>query len=61
MTFKEFNKWCNERAADGCWSLNTAITCIAINVYMNKVPFYRRKKVWKEYQYVAEQIVRETE
>lgn len=28
MTFKEFESWCNDRAADGCWGIVTAIICI---------------------------------
>ena len=44
MKFKEFVSWCNQRACDGCWSLNTAITCIKI---VREEPFWRRGKVWK--------------
>ena len=40
MTFKEFNKWCNERACDGCWGFVTAASCIAIVDELNKVPFF---------------------
>lgn len=47
MTFKEFNKWCNERACDGCWGFVTAASCIAIVDELNKVPFWKREKIWK--------------
>lgn len=30
MTYKEFSKWCNERACDGCWGMIEAIICIRI-------------------------------
>lgn len=47
MKFKEFVSWCNKRACDGCWSLNTAITCIKIVNAVREEPFWRREKVWK--------------
>lgn len=47
MKFKEFVSWCNQRACDGCWSLNTAITCINIVNAVREEPFWRRGKVWK--------------
>lgn len=58
MTYKEFNKWCNDRACDGYWGMNTVIFCIGVNEDMKKTPFWKKKKVWKEkYQEIAEQIV----
>ena len=57
MTFKEFNKWCNDRACDGHWGMNMAIACIQINKVIHKAPFWKRKKIWQEYQKVAEEIV----
>ena len=47
MTFKEFKNWCNYRAMDGCWSMNTARLCIYILEDIRKTPFWRRKKRWK--------------
>lgn len=48
MNFKEFVNWCNERACDGCWSVNTVVVCIgAINRVRSK-PFWKREKVWQE-------------
>ena len=61
MTFKEFNSWCNERACDGHWGMNTVLTCAAIIREVNKIPFWKRKKVWdEEYREVAEEIVKVT-
>lgn len=57
MTFKEFNKWCNERACDGRWSMNTAAICLQINRLVYKAPFWKRKKIWEKYQIVVEEIV----
>ena len=28
MSFKEFSKYCNDRAADGQWSLEEALLCL---------------------------------
>ena len=51
MTYKEFNDWCNQRACDGCWSMNTAIYCIGVCEEINSIPFWKRNKVWKtEYE-----------
>ncbi len=48
MTFKEFESWCNDRAADGCWGIVTAIICIELVDGLRKVPFWKREKVWRE-------------
>ena len=48
MKFKEFVNWCNDRAADGCWGMNTAIVCIAIINEVRELPFWKREKYWKE-------------
>ena len=51
MTYKEFNDWCNQRACDGCWGMNTAIYCIGVCETINNLPFWKRNKVWKsEYE-----------
>ena len=52
MTYKEFKKWCNDRASDGCWDMLTAMTCIDLIEEIKKVPFWKREKVWKN-QYEA--------
>ena len=48
MSYKEFKKWCRERAYDGCWSLKQAIFCQDIMSYVNAHWFWQREKVWKE-------------
>lgn len=48
MTYRQFRAWCNKRAADGCWSMMTAMFCLHIIGEMEKIPFWKRKKVWKE-------------
>ena len=48
MTFKEFTVWCNERACDGCWGMLTAMTCLDLMATVNKIPFWKREKVWRE-------------
>ena len=57
MKFKEFSDWCNQRACDGCWSMNTAIYCIGICETSNNLPLWKRNKVWKE-KY-EEEVVRD--
>ena len=47
MTFKQFKAWFNERACDGCWSLNAIIICSEAIKYVNKHPFWRREKAWQ--------------
>lgn len=48
MKYKEFIEWCNCRAADGCWGLETVLFCIGIVNQIRKEPFWRREKKWKE-------------
>ena len=48
MKFKEFAAWCNERACDGCWSINTAMNCVAVYDALRRVRFWKREKVWRE-------------
>lgn len=48
MKFKEFVKWCNERACDGCWGSNEAIICINIIQDIRSKPFWKRNKEWKK-------------
>lgn len=63
MKFKEFADWCNDRAADGHWSMQTAMVCIDILNIVLKHRFWRREKVWKEEyeKYVVENIVKPIE
>lgn len=48
MKYKEFVRWCNERACDGCWSFTVAMACIAIVNEVNSAPFWRRKARWND-------------
>ncbi|OUO78198.1 hypothetical protein B5F53_11665 [Blautia sp. An249] len=62
MKYREFVKWCNERACDGCWGMLEAMICIWVLEEVRKAPFWRREKVWRE-QYendVVNQIVEPT-
>ena len=47
MKFKEFVNWCNDRACDGCWSMNTALFCIGTIDRARKKPFWKREKEWQ--------------
>lgn len=61
MTWKEFRKWCNERACDGCWGYREALTCIQVMKYIKKLPFWRRKKTWEQVeQLMLEKIINPT-
>ena len=62
MKYKEFNDWCNQRAADGCWGLREAIACIEACSAISNMPFWRREKAWKQYEgrETLEKIVEET-
>lgn len=57
MKFREFVSWCNNRAADGCWGMNTAVVCIGIVEDVRELPFWKREKYWKETY--EENVVRE--
>ena len=48
MRYKNFKDWCNERACDGYWCMFTAINCIEIMKTIDKIPFWRREKHWRE-------------
>lgn len=60
MKFKEFSKWCNERACDGCWGLKEAMYCIGICETIYNTSIFRRKSKWKELEPVAVEIVDRT-
>lgn len=60
MKFKEFVEWCNKRACDGRWGLNTAIWCMDVIRDVRKHPFWKREKVWKNhpmYNIVVEMVL----
>lgn len=48
MTYRQFVVWCNERAADGCWSLPTAVICMDIMRQMQRCFIFKRKKLWSQ-------------
>lgn len=48
MTYKEFGKWCNARAADGCWSFQIAILCCEEYSKVTRLPFFKKRKQLKE-------------
>ena len=50
MTYREFRDWCNQRACDGCWGMREAMICIDICEEIQKLPFWKRKKKWREYE-----------
>jgi hypothetical protein len=48
MTFKEYTRWCNDRAADGQWGPVEVMTCIQIYNNVKNVCFWKREKFWQE-------------
>ena len=48
MKYREFENWCDDRTRDGCWEMKEAIICIGIIEDINNIPFWKRKKKWKE-------------
>lgn len=48
MKYKEFRKWCNDRACDGRWSMENAQYCIAVIEIFKYIPFWKREKVWQK-------------
>ena len=59
MTFKEFMKWCNDRACDGAWNLREVMEVLDIISDVRKKLPWRREKYWKkQYEFhVTQQIV----
>lgn len=50
MTYKEFKKFCNDRACDGYWCAEDAVLCIQTLQVMKRTPIWKRKEVWKEFE-----------
>ena len=49
ISFHDFNKWANDRACDGRWSMTDAInSCNAIAEYYKCKWPWKRKKKWEE-------------
>lgn len=57
MKYKEFVAWCNERACDGCWNIETAINCFKTIDFINSVPFWKRKMIWEKLKNKVEIVV----
>ena len=58
MTWKEFQKWCNDRAADGCWGYKECKVCVEALRLIQSAPFWKRNYLWKLIATtVVEQIV----
>jgi hypothetical protein len=49
VTYKQFKSWCNERACDGRWGMNTALACIEVMKQINRKPFWKREKEWQKW------------
>ena len=49
MTFKQFVKWCNDRACDGCWGYIDAMQCIEVMRDVRTYPFWKREDYWKHH------------
>jgi hypothetical protein len=50
MSFAEFKDWCNQRAADGCWSLNTAVFCLDLMRHIQKMRPWNKERAWKRFE-----------
>lgn len=62
MKFKEFVKWCNDRAADGCWGFSEAIICSDLARKIRKLPFWKRETEWKKVEHdVTTNIINPTD
>jgi len=48
MKYKEFKKWCEERATDGCWGMSEAIACMMTINEIDKHFIFKREKIWQK-------------
>lgn len=48
MKYKEFKEWVQNRLCDGCWGSKEALLCIHVYREIEKMPFWKRNKQWKE-------------
>ena len=63
LSFKEFEYWCNQRAADGKWGFTEAAICCDIIEQVYSIPRYRfkkRKQKWAELEPTANEILTKT-
>ena len=59
MTYKQFSKWCNDRAADGCWGFKEASLCCYVITEIQKLPFWKTEKAWRgEEEFIVNKIVK---
>lgn len=49
MKYKEFKKWCRERAKDNMWNMFTAMKCVEVMHIVDKFWFLKRDKIWREH------------
>lgn len=47
MEYKDFVRWCNQRACDGVLDYATYLICIAIMKEVESVPLDERDKLWR--------------
>lgn len=58
MTYRQFKKWCNDRCFDGCWGYKEALICLNVYSEIDKLPFWKREKAWKqEEEFIVNKIV----
>ena len=48
MKFKEFSEWCNYRACDGAWGMDTAIICMNIGTEIASLPKHKQEKAFQK-------------
>lgn len=61
MTYREFQNWCNDRACDGRWGIQDAMMCIQVLEIINTTPFWKRNKVWKEFEPLIDKFMENLE
>lgn len=58
MTYRQFSKWCNDRAADGCWGFKEASLCCYVITEIQKLPFWKREKAWRgEEEFLVNNVI----
>ena len=57
ISYAEFKEWCNERCCDGQWSMSQAVVSIDILQAMRKVWFWKRRRLWREYEQIALRLI----
>lgn len=49
ITLHEFGIFCNQRACDGCWNMESAIRCMSIYKECIQQPFWKRNRYFKDH------------